>query len=251
MKKIFTISLLLCIALAGFSQDSAGDDDVKLIYNSQLAGGLQIHTNGAGAFFYLGKYRGIKNVWTFGLDVLYMKHEKEIKSYNPVYDDSRGYVYGKLNNLYILRPSIGQKHIITEKIRRKGVQVGFHWQAGPSLGITKPIYLEIGYPSIPYDSLQVERYDPERHDIELIYGKASGFRGISEMKLYPGAFAKFAFNFEYSNENDRIKGIEVGIAMDAFFTEIPIMAEAYVGSNRQVFTTLFLNFFFGKKYTVR
>ena len=243
--------MFVVLAFTGFAQDDANGEDVKLIYNSQFAGGLNIHTNGAGAFFYLGKYRGIKNIWTFGLDILYMKHEKEIKSYNPVYEDSRGYVYGKLNNLYIFRPTIGQKHIITEKIRQKGVQVGFHWQAGPSLGVTKPVYLEIGYPSIPYDSLQVERYDPDRHDIELIYGKASGFRGLSELKLYPGAFAKFAFNFEYSDQNDRIKGIEVGVAMDAYFTEIPIMAEGLVANNRQVFTTLFLNFFFGKKYTAR
>lgn len=251
MNRISATLLLLVLTLTSFAQDEVNDDDVKLIYNSQIAGGINIHTNGAGAFFYFGKYKGIKNIWTFGLDILYMKHEKEIKSYNPVYEDSRGYVYGKLNNLYIFRPTIGQKHIITEKIRQKGVQVGFHWQAGPSLGVTKPVYLEIGYPSIPYDSLQVERYDPDRHDIELIYGKASGFRGLSELKLYPGAFAKFAFNFEYADQNDRIKGIEVGVAMDAYFTEIPIMAEGLVANNRQVFTTLFLNFFFGKKYTAR
>jgi hypothetical protein len=251
LKKTLAIFTLLTLTLAAFSQNQSNEDDVKLIYNSQFAGGLSIHTSGAGAFFYLGKYKGIKNIWTFGLDMLYMKHEKEIKSYNPVYEDSRGYVYGKLNNMYVIRPTIGQKHIITEKIRQKGVQVGFHWQVGPSLGITKPVYLEIGYPSIPYDSLQVERYDPERHDIELIYGKASGFRGLSELKLHPGAFAKFAFNFEYSNDNDRIKGIEVGVAMDAYLNEIPIMAEGTVAKNRQLFTTLFLNFFFGKKYTVR
>ncbi|MFZ6051733.1 hypothetical protein [Halocola ammonii] len=251
MIRIPATLLLLFLVLNSFGQDEGVEEDVKLIYNSQFAGGLSIHTNGAGGFFYLGKYKGIKNVWTFGLDILYMKHEKEIKSYNPVYEDSRGYVYGKLNNFYIFRPTIGQKHIITEKIRQKGVQVGFHWQVGPSLGVTKPVYLEIGYPSIPYDSLQVERYDPERHDIELIYGKASGFRGLSELKLYPGAFAKFAFNFEYSNENDRIKGIEVGVAMDAYLREIPIMAESEVANNRQLFTTLFLNFFFGKKYTAR
>ena len=207
-----------------------------------------MHSNGLGAYFNWGVYRGAKKVYTLGIDALYMKHEKEVKSFNPVYEDSRSYVYGKLNNFYVLRPSVGIKKIVTEKLRRSGVQVGYSLQFGPSLGITKPVYLEIGYPSIPYEYVSVEKYDPEQHFFDDIYGRASGLNGLNELKLFPGAFAKFALNFEYSNEKDRLKGLEAGVALDAYPQRIPIMAETVENNNRQYFLTFFLNFFIGSKY---
>ena len=184
-----------------------------------------------------------------------MKHEKEIKSFNPVYDNSKSYVYGKLNSFFVIRPGIGRKKILTDKLRQSGVQVGYTWGLGLSGGITKPVYLEIGYPSIPYDYLAVERYDPDRHYFDDIYGRASGLNGLEELKFYPGAFAKFALNFEYSNEKDRLKGLEVGAVLDAYPSRIPIMAEN-VGElegiqNENLFLNFYINLFIGKKYNKR
>lgn len=230
---------------------SVEDDGPTIVYNKQILGGLTLHSNGWGAYFQMGKYKGVKKVLLFDLDIVSMKHEKEVKSYNPVYEDSRSYVYGKMNNFYVIRPLIGRKKILTQKERRSGVQVGYSWMFGPSIGITKPVYLEIGYPSIPYDYLSVEKYDPERHFFDDIYGRASGLRGFSELGIIPGASAKFALNFEYSNQKDRLKGLEVGAALDVYFKEVPIMAEEYVDKNRQYFLTLYINLFFGKKYIQR
>ncbi|WP_306640191.1 hypothetical protein [Sanyastnella coralliicola] len=225
-------------------------DEPVIIYSHQMSGGLQLHSNGLGGFFQWGKYQGAKKIMLLGIDAVNMKHPKEVKSYNPVYEDSRSYVYGKVNNLYILRPSFGYRKIITEKLRKSGVQVGYTLTGGPSLGITKPVYLEIGYPAIPYQYLATERYDPDRHFFDDIYGRASGLNGLDDLKLHPGGFVKFAFNFEYSNEKDRLKGLEAGVTLDAYLREIPIMAEDRVANNQQFFFTFFLNFFVGKKYNV-
>jgi hypothetical protein len=249
LKYLFVISFLVCSFLS--SGQSELYDEPVIIYNKQLFGGLHFHSNGYGGTFTLGRYKTAHKVFLLSADVLYMKHEKEIKSYNPVYDDTKSYVYGKKNNFYVLRLGAGQKKILTNKLRKSGVQVGYSYSIGSSIGITKPIYLEIGYPSIPYEYLAIEKYDPDKHYFDDIYGRASGLNGLNELRFYPGVFAKFAFNFEYSNEKDRLKGLEVGAVMDGYFTDVPIMAEEIGADNRKIFFNVFLNLFIGKKYIQR
>lgn len=249
MYKLLALLILLCTASATHAQNELYDEPL-VVYSRQMYGGAHVHSSGLGAFFKYGVYRNAKKIMIFGVDALYMKHPKEVKSFNPVYDESRSYVYGKTNNFYIIRPTFGYKKIITDKLRRSGVQVGYSLLFGPSLGFTKPIYLEIGYPSIPYQYLSVERYDPGRHFFDDIYGRASGLNGLNELRVHPGGFVKFAFNFEYANEKDRLKGLEAGVALDAYASDIPIMAEQLGADNNQFFLTFFLNFFFGKKYNL-
>lgn len=251
----FVVAMLVGFSLLGQSAQSELYDEPTIIYRNQIYGGGILHTNGLGAYIYGGRYRGVKKVLLFGIEGVTMKHDKEIRSFNPVYEDSRSYIYGKMNNFYVLRPSFGVRKIITEKVRKSGVQVGYTWLAGPSIGILKPVYLEIGYPSIPYQYLAVERYDPSRHFFDSIYGRASGLNGLNELQIRPGAFFKFAFNFEYANEKDRLKGMDVGFALDAYANRIPIMAalpDPFTGepsnANRQFFLTFFVNFFIGSKF---
>jgi len=238
----------------GFAQSELYDEPV-ILYSHQIYGGFNVHTNGWGGSVTIGKYREAHKIWLYSFDAVGMKHEKEVKSFNPVYEQSKSYVYGKLNSFFILRPGVGQMRILTDKLRHSGVQVAYTWLVGFSAGITKPVYLEIGYPSIPYDYLAVEKYDPSKHYFDDIYGRASGINGLDEMKLHPGGFAKFAFNFEYSNEKDRLKGLEVGAVVDVFPTRIPIMAEK-IGEldgvkNKNLFFSFYLNIFLGKKYIKR
>ncbi|MDG2245410.1 MAG: hypothetical protein P8L71_03535 [Flavobacteriales bacterium] len=227
-------------------------DEAVVLRNRQMYGGVHLHSGGLGGFFNVGKYENANTVRFIGIDVLYMKHEKEVKSFNPIYEDSRSYVYGKMNNFYIFRPSVGVKKMISPKLRKSGVEVGYTLQFGPSLGITKPVYLEIGYPSIPYEYLAVEQYDPERHFFDDIFGKASGFNGLNQLKLHPGGFVKFAFNFEYSNEKDLMKGMEAGVVLDVYAQRVPIMAntESFEDRNKALFLNFYLNLFIGKKYNV-
>lgn len=241
----------------GLQAQSEADlfDGPVVIYSHQHFGGIQLHTNGWGGTFTMGRYAGVKRVDFLSIDAVSLKHNKEIKSFNPVYEDSKSYVYGKLNNFFVFRPGIGQKRQIAPKLRASGVQVGYTWTLGASLGITKPVYLEIGYPSLPYEYLQVERYDPDEHYFDEIFGRAGGFHGLDKLKLHPGAFAKFAFTFEYANTKDRLKGLEAGVTLDAYPNRIPIMA-AEVGdqvgaTNKWLFQTFYLTLFIGTKYNKR
>lgn len=249
MRSLLSIALLLLSVVPLWAQQTIYDE-TRVLYRKELLGGVVIHGDGWGFNFYHGKHKTAKDRRMLGIEIVSMKHPKEIKSFNPFYEDSRGYFYGKQNTMLILRPSFGGKHQIADKIRRSGVEVNYVWSLGPSLALVKPVYLQIGKPdNFPYDAIVTERYDPAVHDIQNIFGRASWFNGFGEMRLYPGGFGRFGFNFEHSGEASGIKAIEVGASMDAYPVVVPIMAELEDVTNKQFFFELYLTVQFGKKYT--
>jgi len=250
----FLLLYIICFTVTSAVAQSIPEEQI-LLYRKQRYGGLNLNTFGYGATATFGRYKGAYKVNLYNVDVLFVKHEKETKTWNPLNDpNARPYFYGKENNFYAIHAGFGRKIIVTEKLRRSGVQVAYNWLVGPVFGFTKPVYLEILYPgdtpsSQPY--LQVEKFDPDKHYIDNIYGRASGLRGFDELKFHPGLFFKFGFSFEYSNERERLKGVETGIAVDAFTHRIPIMSlseETNNPKNHQAFMSLYINFFFGTKY---
>ena len=249
MRSLLSIALLLLSVVPLWAQQTIYDE-TRVLYRKELLGGVVIHGDGWGFNFYHGKHKTAKDRRMLGVEIVSMKHPKEIKSFNPFYEDSRGYFYGKQNSMLILRPSFGGKHQIADKIRRSGVEVNYVWSIGPSLALVKPVYLQIGKPdNFPYDAIVTERYDPAVHDIQNIFGRASWFNGFGEMRLYPGGFGRFGFNFEHSGEASGIKAIEVGASIDAYPVVVPIMAELEDVTNKQFFFELYLTVQFGKKYT--
>ena len=224
-------------------------EETRVPYKRELLGGLTVHGDGWGINFFHGKHSTAKDRRMIGIEIVSMKHPKEIKSFNPYYEDSRGYFYGKQNSFMVIRPTYGRKHQITDKIRRSGVEVNYVWGIGPSIGLAKPVYLQISHADqFLTTEITTERYDPDLHDVHNIYGRANYFRGFGEMKIYPGAFGRFGFNFEHSGQAAGIKAIEVGVSMDAYATRIPIMAEFENVTNKQFFLAFYLSVQFGKKF---
>ena len=246
---------LILLALSGCAfaqaQESIYDDAARTLYSHEMYGGPMAHGDGWGVTFQYGKYATAENRHMYGIDIASMKHPKEIKSFNPNYQDARGYFYGKLNSMVIVRPTYGRKHRIAEKIRKSAVEVNYVWGIGPSLGLLKPVYLQIGEPDFPYQTIVTEQYDPNKHFADNIFGRASWFKGLGEVKLYPGAFGRFAFNFEYAGNNTGIRALEVGASMDAYAERVPQMADLEdVGTNKQFFFELYIAMHFGAK-TIR
>lgn len=248
MRKLLTSALLVLLGGMALAQQTIYEE-TRVPFKRELCGGVVVHGDGWGINFYHGKHLTATDRRMLGIEIVGMKHPKEIKSFNPYYEDSRGYFYGKSNALLIVRPTYGHKTQITDKIRRSGVELNFVWGIGPSLGLAKPVYLQIGKPdNIPYETFVIERYDPALHDVQNIYGRASWFKGLGEIKLYPGAFGRAGLNFEYSGQTTGIKAIEVGASIDAYFAEVPIMAELEGVTNKQFYFELYLALLFGKKY---
>ncbi len=231
------------------------DDEGRTLYSKEVYGGPIAHGDGWGGQFWYAKYKTAAHRQLFGFEIVGMKHPKEIKSYNPYYEDSRGYFFGKSNSLLIVRPGFGYKHRITEKIRKSGVELNYVWAIGPSLALLKPVYLQIGYrvdsrDGPPYDSIIEERYDPERHFANNIYGRASWFRGLGELGIEPGVFGRFALNFEYAGDNSGLRALEVGATLDAYARELPVMAEVEGVVNKRFYLEFYIALLFGSK-TIR
>ncbi len=248
MRSILILFVLLLSGSAALAQQTIYEE-TRVPYKRELYGGILVHGDGWGLQFYHAKYNTARDRRLLGIEVVGMKHPKEVKSFNPYYEDARGYFYGKSNALLILRPTYGRKLQLTDKIRRSGAEVNFIWGIGPSIGLVKPVYLQIGKPDrIPYENIAVERYDPAIHDVQNIYGRATWFNGVGEMKPYLGGFGRVALSFEYSTETTGLKGLEVGAMVDVYQKTVPIMAELEGVRNKQFFFQFYLALQFGKKF---
>ena len=246
MKKVIFILVLIGVSQSLFAQKEDFVSDID--YTSEVYYGLVFHTNGWGVNATKTKYIDDNRKWVFSVDLVTMKHPKEEKRLNPYIEGSKKYVFGKLNYLTILRPSIGRQRVIYNKGEKRGVQVSFNYNVGASIGFTHPVYLEVYYPSIlgrdEGATPSTEVYDPNLHNPDMILGRASYFRGFEKTNVYPGLHGKLGFNFEYAGAENLVRSIETGVTIDAYFKQIPLMAFAH---NQRVFFTGYLSFYFGKK----
>lgn len=233
--------------LGNIGAASQPSDDVKVLYRNEMSGGFIIHTGGFGVNFRRGKHVTGFSKRILELEMVNMRHPKEVKIVNDIFDNSKGFFYGKLHSMLILRPGIGLQKVIYTKPEKNGVEIRTVTSFGLSLGLAKPVYLEILHQTQqPFEyELSTEKYDPEKHDIDDIYGRAPYFKGFEEMKIFPGGYARFGLNFEYGAYDDDVKALETGIIVDVYPKVVPLMAHS---KNQQVFVSLYLNFLYGRKW---
>lgn len=247
MKIRIIILIMLSIFFAGESYAQMPDKQVnKVGYRKSVFGGVILHTQGLGLNLSYVKFKTFDKKRIFSVDFVSMKHPKEYKIFGAIDKNAKGFVYGKLNSAYVFRAGMGTRKIKYEKLRVGGAEINFNWLSGVSLGMAKPEYLEVSkYLGGQEYVIEVEKYDPEIHNLTNIYGRGPGSRGISEMKFYPGIFLKGSVNFEYSSERDRVRAIEVGAVVDAYPWRIPIMTTV---KNSFIYPTFYISLYFGKKY---
>jgi len=249
MNKAIITFFLSLILNSVFAQETIFEETV-VKYNTEVAGGLLIHTNGFGANFRYGKFLTGFKQRLYQIEIVNWKNHREIKTYHPFHEDAKGYVFGKLNTLTLLRPSIGVHKSFISKQSISGVSINYTALIGPTIAFLKPVYLIIIKDETdPTDPLSnsyysTERYDPVDHESSDIYGRASILKGIEKIKLEPGIHAKLGLNFEYANSNNVLKAIEVGFTFDGFARKIPIMAYS---ENQQFYYSISINLLYGVK----
>ena len=143
-------------------------DDTQVLLKQEFTGGAVLHTQGWGLILRRAKNKTFLRKHLFELEVVSMEHPKEVRSVNPYYENSNAYVYGELNQIVVSRVGYGRHNVLYAKFDR-GVEIRYLYIGGFSLAWAKPIYLEIGYPTIPYEYVATERYDPERHSVDNIF----------------------------------------------------------------------------------
>lgn len=226
-----------------FAQEEA-KGDVKMLYKKVIYGGVNINTSGWGLTMNYGWQKNYKYRHVVGLTAGNIRHEKEVKSFSPYYEDAKGFYYGKLNALFCIRPHFGGQVIMFNKLREKGVEISFIWAVGPSFTIVKPVYLEVRTFEGGVQVFKDQRYDPAIHNRENIYGRAGWFKGFGESKFAVGVYAKSGFYFDFASKHSMIFGVEFGASIDTYFQKIDVM---YASPSKFLFPALYANIVFGGK----
>ena len=230
------------------AQEANENDTISniVLTEKQWTLGLLLHTNGWGLKLRFGRNVTFLRQRMWELEYVTYKSSKEIRIINDMYSDSKSYIYGKLNFVSFLRGGIGFQHILNRKPYWGGVQLSALYYGGLSVGITKPIYLYIIHTQSGTDyELVEEKYNPDIHFVENIYGRGSLLSGITQLGLYPGIYVKGGLEFEFGTKNTRINSLEAGATLD--FSPIPIPIMAY-NPKQNFFVTLYIGFSLGKRH---
>lgn len=244
MKKAGIILFFLVFILSpGFSQGEL-DEQQRLFYRNEQTYGGTLSSTGMGGGFRYSKRINFFNKKVFEADFNIIKHPKEVKTSNPYFQNSKRFVFGKLNTFFNVRGGYGFMRVKYKKTDKGGIEVRLLYTGGVSLGFYKPVYYEVLTPLTLYEyTLVTEKFNPALHATTDIYGRASFFKGFNEIKFMPGIYGRIGVNFEFGKKDPVLNIIEGGITIDAYPKAIPIMATE---DNKQIFIAFYVSYRFGK-----
>ena len=241
MRKCYGIILVLfLVCVSAFSQEIDIGDPEKLVVRTRqwdIYGTL--HTNGVGIGFRIGKEPSIHIRRGFDFEYTYYRHFKERRqriNYSQVL------VYGKLSYFGQLRGGYGVTRVLNGKPYWGGVEVGYFFYGGVTLGISVPVFVEV-YEGIERVS---RRYDPEVHSTGNITRQEPIWKGLKNTKVHPGIYAKTGMSFDFAKNDALILKLDFGLAADAYFPPVEKIAHS---PKQYVLLTGFICFHFGKRLT--
>jgi hypothetical protein len=246
IKRVLIGIIVLCVLLPlEVMPQSTSNLDNKILFRKEWSCYLLAHTGGWGFGYRNGKHKTYLRKRMWEAEFVTMKHPKE-KKVVSYYENNRSFVYGKLNSFYIFRGAYGVQKVLNGKPYWGGVELRWFMYGGLSLGITKPVYLYIvrRNEETGLDEVVAERFDPQQHDIQMIYGRGPFFKGFDHLGFYPGAYAKTGLNFEYGAYDELLKSIECGAVLDFYPLPVPMMA---FNNKESFFLSLYLSVHLGKR----
>ncbi|UYZ62578.1 hypothetical protein [Hymenobacter weizhouensis] len=230
-------------------------------YRKEFVYGVNFNTRGGligGAS--VRSTRVLSQEWArfWGIEAVEVKHPKEQKIISPF--TGGGYVPGKANYLFVLRPSVGVQRVIFRKAAESGVQVNALVGAGPSIGLLMPYYITYDYTQrdgqgrpVPGAAIDIrnEQYDPDKHgQTQLVIDRAPLFTGVSETRVNVGAHLRAALSFEYGRYRDAVAGIETGALVEAYPKRLTILRSSLVTDdslNDLFFPSVYLTLYLGQR----
>jgi hypothetical protein len=255
MTKRLTLLAVSFLPLMLVAQLETTADWKRQVYDREVTGGVMFHTRGYGitlrSMYFIDGYKkhGVQ------IDLVNIRHPKEVKFPSQYFFNSaRSFVFGKINGLYSVRVGYCRDKVLIDKTDQGSISVSWVTTGGASLGILKPIYLEILKETAQgIQVLSTERYNPDVHNHSDIYGQAAFFTGIEESKLRTGIYLKSGFAFDYNWTDHKVTTLEIGAIVDYFPSWfglyqdefVPIMFET---KNYNVWLQFYLAVNFGKKW---
>lgn len=225
-KRFLIIALFTIFSLSTSHAQEVGDDYGKSILRKEWNGFIMLHSNGWGGGYRKGIQKTILRKNFFEVEFNFVKHDKEVQGRNPYFSSAKNYSFGKLNRLNVIRAGVGTQHVLNTKPYWGGTEVRYFYYGGVSLGLTSPIYLNILKLDTTYflPIVDVEKYDPNKHDIDNIYGGGPFGKGWFEIIPHPGAYLKTGFSFEFGTNDRVVRSLDAGAILDVYPYPIKMMA---------------------------
>lgn len=249
MHKSLLILFLALLPIAIRAQLETSADWKRQVYDREYTFGISGHTMGYGANFRYLKFDGAFHKKGLEIELSKLRHPKEVTSTaNRSYSNARGYVFDRENSFFSLRGGYIYENILFDKTDQGTVSISLILSGGLSLGLVKPIYVQIlANENSNTGPIVAERYNHQKHTGSTILGEANFFKGIGETKLHPGAFVKVGSNFNYQLLERKVTSLEAGVIYDFFYKEVPIFYEDPNGEdiNLQGFLQFYIAFNFG------
>lgn len=242
-KKLQIVGFLL-LALA-FTAIGQTQDSYE--YNSEFTWGINKNSSGGliGGFVFKKAKRINERIFkTYGLEIMNVKNPQEVRVQSPITGNS--FISGKSNYLYAFRFQYGRDVILFTKAPQQGVEIKAVLAVGPSIGIVAPYYIERLVDGQSFNNTKSEQYDPnnQNHANSRILGTGYLFQGLGDSKIQLGGNLKAGINFELGVVKSQVTGFEVGVLVDAYFSEVVLMPKA---ENRAVFPTFYFTLFYGSR----
>jgi hypothetical protein len=220
----------------------AQEENEEFAYTREFTYGFNFNTNGGLLGGLMAKHSRLlsgKNYHSFGLEIVNVKHEKEIRRQSGT---GNFFIFGKQNYLYSVRLQYGRERILFRKAPEEGVQINGIIAGGPTIGVLAPYYIRYAYSQ---EDVRVVKYDPRTTgDINKTLGTGGIFQGVSESEVKIGLNLKAALSFEFGTFKSSVAGFEAGFLVEAFPEEIILMPTV---QNRAVFTSAFFTLYYGTR----
>lgn len=265
MKNTLFLFISLILFISGQAQDSSSrspkeerrqerrtrintmirqEEEGVLSYTRQTVGGLELRTNGVGAFLEIGRRRSPRFTNLYSLELSDIRHPKEEKIGTSEGFFSNSFIYGKINSFYQAKLGFGQQYIFGQKGNKNGVAVTGSVTGGLALGFLKPYYLEILDSVGQAGYVKYSQQDSVRFLTGAIIDNGGLFRGFNEVQLKPGLFVRTALRFDFGRYNESIQALEIGLSMEGYAQKIPIMLFT---EPKQLFFQGHIAFVFGRR----
>ena len=262
MKYIFIIYLAFSVTQSLLAQVSTVERDIDtkgVIYNKEWMAFAQIAANGYGIGYKWGEIQTYYKTNFYHVELSRIFDQREQRQnknialrFNSI---SKPFKYGKQNDVFVARLLKGQMKYLSDRAKRKGVAVGYHYAGGGAIGLAKPYHLNLIYPN---DSDGTTRFDVKSEPYSIankdkflnydeIYGGSRWIDGLSRTSILPGIHGRAALYFSIGRYDKTVKNIETGIMVDIFARKIPLMVETENVSNRPYLVNIYVNAGFGKR----
>lgn len=246
-----TLLLLLLFPFILVAQQAPVVDTVDnmIIYTNERSGVVIAHSAGLGLGYRSGKNISVFNTRMIAIDLVSLGSFKQIKVINPYYSNSKRYVYGKLNDVFLIRAGYGHKYLLNRKPYWGGVEMRWLWEAGAVIAFEKPYYLFVININQSSQGGLGYTIDTQKFEDDVswddIYGRAPFTKGLNEINPVPGIYGKLGLNFEFGNVKTTLRAAEIGAKISFFPQGVQLMDD---DRNQNLFVNFYVSYAMGKRF---